>query len=649
MSSVLFAAKRPTMGRAPRPLIRILWPLTAAVWFAPALHAQPQAASAVASRDAVAIRALFASAEDLELRDPGQARALVERAARQADDARLPALGREARARICLLTTDDDAVAALSLADAGVKAATQASDPVNLARDLECRGYALDNLGRRDEAAMAHENAVAAAERAGAPVVLADTLAGRGENRYFFGRYDEAIADLDRAYALHTRAGRASGQQYVLNAIANVYVDDNVGEYDKAIGYYRQLLRQSEAEGEKSEIATARFNIGSAQERKGAFAAAQIEYRRALEIDTALGNDSGIADGERALCNVLVELGKPAEALPLIESAMSRYRAADDAENIARSRIVRARALRAQGRMRDALADLDDAERYFSSSKNPRYLSKIHEQQADIHALNGEWKAAYAALKAYRVAKEELENRARKEQGNRLRVQFDTAKKEQENHELKIENAHRGEALRGVERVRSLQRLVILLGTAFLALLGAMALQQVHKSRRLRLLAMTDELTGLANRRSILECLAGALSASRESGTPLSLIAFDIDHFKRINDAYGHHGGDRALRFVAERVAARLPEKARVGRMGGEEFLVVLPSLGIDAAMTAAERLRMAVSSLTLEGVCDEMRITISLGVSEAGEDDDVQSLLKRADVALYRAKDAGRDCAVRG
>ena len=638
-----------------RPFFRISTPSAARafvsawlLWCALAAWA-PGAIAQNAARDAASVRALLARAEALEIRDPAQALAIIRQAEQAAESAHLRPLAREARARACLLTIDVDSAAAMPLAEDGILAARAASDEVNLARFLECKGYALDALGKRSEAATIHENAVATAERAADTGVLADTLASRGENRYFHGRYDEAIADLDRAYTLNSRLGRRAGQQYTLNAIANVYTDENVGEYDKAIAYYRQLLQQNEAEGLKSEVATALFNIASAQDMKGAYDAALPNYRRALEIDTAIGNADGIADGERAIGSVLGKQGKPEEALPLIESALSRYEAAGDAENVARSRIARARVLRLLARNREALADLAAAERYFLTENNPRYLARIYEQQADVHAADGDWHRAYDALRAYRRSKEELERRAREEQGNRLRVQFDTAKKEQENRALLIENAHRGEALRGAERVRSLQRLVILLGTAFLALLGTMALQQVHKGRRLRLLAMTDELTGLPNRRNILEFLDRALAERRASAMPLSVVSFDVDHFKQINDAHGHHGGDRVLRALASCVTARLPEKARVGRMGGEEFLVVLPGVGIDAAQAIAEALRASLSTQSFEGFGDDERVTISLGVSETGDQDNVEALLRRVDAALYRAKHEGRDRSVRG
>jgi diguanylate cyclase (GGDEF)-like protein len=594
------------------------------------------------------VSTLLSRAESVQLKNPQQALALAQRAVEVADRAGAGGLVRRSQAAVCEATVDIDPQAALPLADDGEAASRAANDMAGVARFLGCRGYALEQLGKRHEAALVHEGAVSAAERASDKASLADALAMRGESRHYHGRYDEAIADLNRAYALNLDLGRKQGQQYALNAIANVYSDGNVAEFDKAIAYYRQLLKDNEAAGVRSEVATMLFNIASANVQKGRLDEALPDFRRAMAIDLELGNPKGVAESERSIGAVLAKQGRADEALPLMDSALARFAAAGDDESAARVRISRARAQYALGRGREALADLAVAEQHFLARHNPRLLAQVYEAQATIHAGAGEWRRAYEALSAYRKAQEALEARAREEQGSRLRVQFDTAKKEQENRELLIENAHRGEALLNAERVRSLQRLTILLGSALVVLLAAMAVLQIRRGRHLRRLAMTDELTGLPNRRSILERLEREVAALRD-GRALAVIAFDVDHFKRINDVHGHHGGDRVLESITDVIALHLPPAAKVGRMGGEEFLIVLPACGAGAASALAEDLRARVAGARFDGFDADERVTISLGVSEGVPGDDIEALLRRADAALYRAKGEGRDRVVVG
>lgn len=608
----------------------------------------PWSTQALSTAPSVEIRSLLAQAEARQEQDAKEALELTRRAVSMARAAGDASLLREAQQDLCVSTAMVDPHAALPIAEDGLRAAQNDSDLESKAGFLGCKGYSLDLQGKPGEAAVVYEAAVAAAEMGRDKEILADVLAMRGENRQYHGRFSDAIADLDRAYALNLELGNVGGQRYALNAIANVYSDEHVGEFDKAIGYYRQLLKADEAAGIKSGVATARFNIASALEMKGELDAALLEYRRALEIDTALNDATSIAEGQRSIGALLVKQGHAAEALPWIERAHAHFVQVDDVESVARTRLARARALRALKRPRDAIEDLVFVQRHFLTQNNPRYLAQVYEALAAAHADVGEWRLAYEASMAYREAQEKLEKSAREEQSSRLRVQFDSAKKENENNALLIENAHRGEALRNAERVRSLQRVTIVFGMTFLALMAAMAWQEVRKGRRMRALAMTDELTGLPNRRHILVFLERELRAAQANGTAMAVVTFDVDHFKRINDTHGHHGGDQVLRAIAEIVVQHIPGNAKMGRTGGEEFLMVLPGIQAAQAWDMAEALRAAIAAAGFGGDRDSDRVTISLGVSEGGPEDDVESLLKRADAALYQAKRDGRDRTVR-
>lgn len=157
--------------------------------------------------------------------------------------------------------------------------------------------------------------------------------------------------------------------------------------------------------------------------------------------------------------------------------------------------------------------------------------------------------------------------------------------------------------------------------------------------------ARTDNLTGLANRRSFFEHAEEALSRSRRHGHPLSLIAIDIDHFKQINDDYGHPAGDRVLQDFAGCCNSALREEDLCARTGGEEFCVLLPDTGHDAALVLAERLREMTQDCRPLPEHPALQATISLGVACLGEGDtNFGSLFSRADRALYRAKDLGRN-----
>ena len=153
-------------------------------------------------------------------------------------------------------------------------------------------------------------------------------------------------------------------------------------------------------------------------------------------------------------------------------------------------------------------------------------------------------------------------------------------------------------------------------------------------------LATTDPLTGVCNRRAFFEMAQQICTGSRPGAT-LSAIMVDIDHFKQINDRHGHDVGDAAIRGVAQLAAE---ENALVGRLGGEEFAVLLESADLAQATELAERLRVKVNNLQLDTAQGPISLTCSLGTSEWEPGDTIDTLLRRADVALYAAKATGRN-----
>ncbi len=174
----------------------------------------------------------------------------------------------------------------------------------------------------------------------------------------------------------------------------------------------------------------------------------------------------------------------------------------------------------------------------------------------------------------------------------------------------------------------------------------SLATDLATNNRRLEQAAATDPLTTLPNRRYMMERLVQAWAAAQRRAAPLSCIAIDIDHFKRVNDTLGHAAGDAALRHVAGLLRSNARLQDLVCRTGGEEFLVICPDISQDEARQCAERLRVAVANAPFDHGAGASPITISAGVAcSRVQTDGVEVLLQDADRALYRAKAAGRDC----
>ncbi len=165
------------------------------------------------------------------------------------------------------------------------------------------------------------------------------------------------------------------------------------------------------------------------------------------------------------------------------------------------------------------------------------------------------------------------------------------------------------------------------------------------ETERLRKLSITDWLTDLHNHSYSRRCLSAALDRAKRENSSLCVMMADLDHFKRINDTYGHLIGDEVLRIAAARMVSGARSRDRVARYGGEEFLFILQDTDLDEAVEVAERVRTRLNGDAVHCGETELDVTVSLGLAQARDTDSVDDLIERADAALYAAKAAGRDC----
>jgi len=175
--------------------------------------------------------------------------------------------------------------------------------------------------------------------------------------------------------------------------------------------------------------------------------------------------------------------------------------------------------------------------------------------------------------------------------------------------------------------------------------IGFLLLYNETMQAELKSLARTDPLTGVNNRLALVEAAGRALDAAVGDGRPLGVLMLDVDHFKAVNDRFGHGGGDQVLLSLVERIQRVLGRGDVIGRIGGEEFVVLSPGHGLRHTRVLGERIRAEVegAQLTLDGRAFGM--TVSVGVTEAAPAErNVTALLQRADAALYAAKRAGRN-----
>lgn len=165
-----------------------------------------------------------------------------------------------------------------------------------------------------------------------------------------------------------------------------------------------------------------------------------------------------------------------------------------------------------------------------------------------------------------------------------------------------------------------------------------------RQERELARLAWTDSLTAALNRHRFMELAQNEIDRTKRHDKHVSMIVLDADHFKSINDRNGHAAGDEVLRGLVERWKGILRSHDLIGRVGGEEFCILLPEIGMEGAVKAAEKLRTCISDLPFPFAGQLLKVTVSIGIATLSPDDDLPTLMRRADLALYEAKNAGRN-----
>ncbi|TXI31617.1 MAG: diguanylate cyclase, partial [Ottowia sp.] len=502
-----------------------------------------------------------------------------------------------------------------------------------------CRAGMLVELGQVEAARTEFEVLLVQTADPALEVPRALVRLERGVHRSRSGELQRGQVDLLAACEVLGRAGADADRDLCRWHLAGHY--KRIGDLDESLRLLKLLRAGARARDATYDESIFAYGLAQTYQELRQWDDAQAAFREALDLSEKLGDRAGMAYAESGMAKSLLRMKRPRDALAHADTAMKLLDAGADPRQYEVQAIIRAEALADAGRPGEAVALLDSVDRRIRLRGDLPTLSSYSRARATALSALGRWPEAYRELDQAQQIDQGLAQQRQSDQSARLRQQFNRDRDEEDLATLR--RLHEQEL-----RLRQTQAVALALFVVLLGVLVAFAVRKVMQARRLQRLASTDELTGLPNRRATLAFLDDALARARRDRAEVAVLMIDVDHFKRINDTWGHATGDDVLRHLARVLGGGLRDRDRLGRLGGEEFLAVLPGAGAEVARGVAERMRASIAGTPLlRSATQPIAYTVSIGAAVDDGSQPAGALLARADAALYQAKGAGRNTVV--
>ena len=453
-------------------------------------------------------------------------------------------------------------------------------------------------------------------------------------------RADLAIVNLMHAYQTGVRLERPVQRKIAAHALSKVLRD--MYDYEQALAMNSESIEWDKTHGSTLSLSVSRYLRGTIHKEMREYQPAIKEFEGARALSLEVKDTQGIAFADMDLCQVHIETGQLIEARRRCDSALRIFNASGSRDLRKLTRSDLAYIDLEEGHAARALVTLNDILDNDAADVPALNVAAIYRLRSRANAAMGNFRESHADLTEYLRRTSAADDARRIRQSATLRARFEMDRQLQRNAELNREL--KTSQQRQVEQKRW-TTIAIGTGAIIIALLVLHVISIRRHRRQLALLANTDSLTGLPNRRHTYKLGKEAMEVARDAKLPLTVAVVDLDHFKSINDRFGHAGGDRVLQEFARVCRESIRGHDILGRWGGEEFLIVMPGASLEVALGALERVRERALRIGLPELGEGLQVGLSAGL--AALDADVKSLdelIARADAALYRAKHEGRD-----
>jgi diguanylate cyclase (GGDEF)-like protein len=461
-------------------------------------------------------------------------------------------------------------------------------------------------------------------------------LVALGALEHFAGQGQQAGMHLTQAYRMSVGAERKPQRILAADVLSLVMSDE--GDFPQALALLQEVIDYQENDGATFGLAVSRFMRGAilrdALDHRGALA----EFKASRDLGEKMKDTVGVAYGNLYMCMSNIDLASLREARAQCAEALTSFEATEAIDPKKQTLAALAEIDLRENQPAAALKRVDLVLNDANDDLAQVRLAPMFELRARAHAALGNPKQALDDYREYMKRTKSALDAQRMKETTALRTRFETDREIERNEFLQRELTVQSDRLRWMI-------VAAVAGGCIVLLLSLVLIVSRKQKSLLARLARQDDLTALPNRRRMLELANDAFAAARREGTPLTVALIDLDHFKQINDRFGHAAGDFVLQEFAHMCRRLLRESDEFGRWGGEEFLILLPRTTLDVALGVVERVRTAAQTIRGDLLDSEMRVSLSAGLAtNEGEPANVEEIITKADAALYNAKKGGRD-----
>ena len=493
--------------------------------------------------------------------------------------------------------------------------ATTESYPVGLAESLRTLGYLNTENGHFGLGLSQSFEALEILKQTEKHPLEIDVLRNVSWAYRGFGDYVVALDYQMKALALAQEIGDKEREFRVLSIIASIYAETN--QVEEAIRIEKNCLEFYRQLGKKDDESLALNNLAMSYLEAGDDASALEMALAALNLAQENNFSLVTLSALNTIGEIYLAMQDQSQAMAYLRQAISLAKEQNAAYDQYCNLLDMGKAYYQQNDVVNTLAYLHQSLAVADQTQNRMGQIQCHELLAEVNEKQGNLTEALSHWKQFHFIKESIfnENSAKRIANLQVLHQVETAKRDAEIYHLRNE-----ELLREINERKKAE----------------LALQE---------LAMTDPLTGLFNRRHFFRAAEFLLAEAIRYKHSLSIMVLDIDHFKHVNDTYGHATGDTAIKFLAATIKTIIRTADVAARFGGDEFVVLMPETNIEQALKSAHRLRLYLAERTIPASQHRFHFTLSLGVASISADvNTIDMLLEHADQALYTAKQKGRN-----